>query len=181
MQISEQSWQGYINALRKVNDKASAEILNWLKNHGIPQNREAMNGLIDFAYAVSTTYGEAAAELAAEMYEATAALSGVIIEPAVPAATPEIGEVAKTVVGTAKLNNEEILSAAIGRLVKQTGVDTTMQNALRDGAEWVRRTCPFVLKSVTRLPAVFSNWRQVSKFTIHKRDFVLFRSLCWIV
>ncbi|MBQ2597920.1 MAG: hypothetical protein II581_08445, partial [Oscillospiraceae bacterium] len=86
MEISERSWQGYINALRKVNDKASAEILNWLKNHGIPQNREAMNGLIDFAYAVSTTYGEAAAELAAEMYEATAALSGVIIEPAVPAA-----------------------------------------------------------------------------------------------
>ena len=94
MEISERSWQGYINALRKVNDKASAEILNWLKNHGIPQGREAMNGLIDFAYAVSTTYGEAAAELAAEMYEATAALSGVIIEPAVPAATPAIRPIA---------------------------------------------------------------------------------------
>lgn len=161
MQISERSWQGYINALRKVNDKASAEILNWLKNRGIPQGREAMNGLIDFAYAVSTTYGEAAAELAAEMYEATAALSGVIIEPAVPAATPEIGEVAKTVVGTAKLNNEEILSAAIGRLVKQTGVDTTMQNALRDGAEWAwiphGETCAFCIMLAS------NGWQRASK------------------
>ena len=161
MEISERSWQGYINALRKVNDKASAEILNWLKNHGIPQGREAMNGLIDFAYAVSTTYGEAAAELAAEMYEATAALSGVIIEPAVPAATPEIGEVAKTVVGTAKLNNEEILSAAIGRLVKQTGVDTTMQNALRDGVEWAwiphGETCAFCIMLAS------NGWQRASK------------------
>ena len=161
MEISRRAWVGYINALRKVNDKATAEILQWLKSRGIPQSREAMNGLIDFAYAVSTTYGEAAAELAAEMYEATAAASGVVIEPAVPAPTPEIGEVAKTVVGTAKLNNEEIISSAIGRLVKRTGVDTTMQNALRDGAEWAwiphGETCAFCIMLAS------NGWQRASK------------------
>lgn len=161
MEISRRAWVGYINALRKVNDKATAEILQWLKSRGIPQSREAMNGLIDFAYAVSTTYGEAAAELAAEMYEATAAASGVVIEPAVPALTPEIGEVTKTVVGTAKLNNEEIISSAIGRLVKQTGVDTTMQNALRDGAEWAwiphGETCAFCIMLAS------NGWQRASR------------------
>ena len=161
MEISERSWVGYINALRKVNDKATAEILKWLKKRGIPQSREAMNALIDFAYAVSTKYGEAAAELAAEMYETTAALSGVVIEPAVPAAAPEIGEVAKTVVGTAKLQNEEIISSAVGRLVKQTGVDTTILNALRDGAEWAwiphGETCAFCIMLAS------NGWQRASK------------------
>lgn len=68
---------------------------------------------------------------------------------------------AKTIVGTAKTNNEEIISSAIGRLVKQTGVDTTMQNALRDGAEWAwiphGETCAFCIMLAS------NGWQRASR------------------
>jgi hypothetical protein len=95
------------------------------------------------------------------MYDAVAAASGVTLEPAVPAATAEIGEVAKTVVGTTKIGNEEIISSAIGRLVKQAGVDTTMKNALRDGAEWAwvphGDTCSFCIMLAS------NGWQRASR------------------
>ena len=161
MVIKDKLWLKYITDLRRVNDAAAGFVMRYLETNGIPTDRDTTNALIEYANAISSKYSEASAALAAEMYEATAALSGVIIEPAVPAATPEIGEVAKTVVGTAKLNNEEILSAAIGRLVKQTGVDTTMQNALRDGAEWAwiphGETCAFCIMLAS------NGWQRASK------------------
>ncbi len=161
MTISEATWRKYINALRKVNDQAADLIRDWLKVNGLPETRAQMNALIDYAYAVSTTYGEAAATLAAEMYDAAAALSGKVLPAALPAPAPEINEVAKAVVGTAKTGNTEIISGAIGRLVKQTGVDTTMQNALRDGAEWAwipsGETCAFCITLASR------GWQRASR------------------
>lgn len=161
MTISERAWARFINSLRKVNDDASERIRRYIQKYGLPQDQDAMNALIGYAYSVSTTYGEAAAELAAEMYDAVAAASGVTLEPAVPAATAEIGEVAKTVVGTTKIGNEEIISSAIGRLVKQAGVDTTMKNALRDGAEWAwvphGDTCSFCIMLAS------NGWQRASR------------------
>ena len=151
----------YIHLLRRVNDKATELVRKYLETHSIPQTSEEMDALIGYSYAVATKYGEAAATAAAEMYDALAAASGTILEPAVPAATPEISEVAKAVVGTSKTDNEEIISAAIGRLVKQTGVDTTIYNALRDGAEWAwipsGDTCAFCLTLASR------GWQRASK------------------
>ena len=60
-----------------------------------------------------------------------------ILPAAIPAETASYGEVAKTVNGMIKQNaSADSMGSAIGRLVKRQGVDTTMQNAIRDGAEW---------------------------------------------
>lgn len=161
MNISLITWRKYIERLRKVNDKAADLVRVYLEMHSIPQTREEMNALIDYAYAVATKYGEAAAAAAAEMYDAIGALSDVTLESAVPAVTPTVSEVAKAVVGTAKTGNTEIISAAVGRLVKQTGVDTTINNALRDGAEWAwipsGETCAFCIALASR------GWQRASK------------------
>lgn len=161
MQITEKTWEKYIADLRKVNDKAAELVLEYLRKNGLPASKAEMDALIDFSYAVAQRYGEAAATLAAEMYDATAELAGVSIAPAIPAEPPFISDVARAVVGTDKTGNEEIISAAVGRLVKQTGVDTTMFNALRDGAEWAwiphGDTCAFCI-------ALASNgWQRASK------------------
>lgn len=166
MEISLTAWRKYIELLRKVNDKAAGLVRAYLETHQIPQTRAEMNALIDYAYAVATKYGEAAATAAAEMYDAIGIASGVALESAIPAATPEISEVAKAVVGTAKTGNEEIISAAIGRLVKQTGVDTTINNALRDRAEWAwipsGDTCAFCIALASR------GWQRASKKALKK-------------
>jgi hypothetical protein len=71
------------------------------------------------------------------MYDAIAAASGVAVPLAEPAATASYGEVAKVVQGTMLISKRsDVISGSVGRLVKMAGVDTTMQNALRDGAEW---------------------------------------------
>lgn len=161
MQVKERAWEKYIADLRKVNDKAAELVLDYLKKNGIPTSKSEMNALIDFAYAVAQTYGEAAATLSAEMYDAVVEMSGLTLAPAVPAEPPYMNEVAKAVVGTSKTENEEIISAAVGRLVKQTGVDTTMYNAIRDGAEWAwiphGDTCAFCITLAS------NGWQRASK------------------
>lgn len=160
MKISRKIWNAYIAKLRAINDKAVADMWAWLDANGI-ENADAM---IDYAFALSTKYGNASAALAAEMYDAAVNLSGMFYPAAVPAETATIGEVAKAVVGTAKTGNPEIISGAVGRLVKMAGVDTTMQNALRDGAEWawipVGDTCAFCITLASR------GWQQASKKAI---------------
>lgn len=164
MVISEKTWTKYISNLRKVNDEAAGFVLRYLQTNGIPTDRDTINALIEYANAICSKYSEASAALAAEMYDALAALSGAAVPPALPAPVPEMSEVAKAVVGTMKTGNEEIISSAIGRLVKQTGVDTTMQNALRDGAEWAwipsGDTCAFCITLASR------GWQEASKKAI---------------
>ena len=161
MQITWKTWLAYIDKLRKVDDKATAMVEDWIESHGFPQNREQANQLIDFAYFVSEKYGEAAATLAARMYDEVAQASKAKVPPAIPGPTPEIGEVAKTINGTLKTGNKEIVSSSVGRLVKRTGVDTTQQNALRDGAEWAwiphGDTCAFCITLASR------GWQRASK------------------
>lgn len=125
-------------------------------------NRKA---LIDYAYSLSSRYGTAAGELACQMYDKTAAASGVLVPDAEPADIPEYGEVAKTVNGTLKQSPEGNLTPnAISRLVKRTGADTTLKNAGRDGAEfaWVPHgdTCAFCLTIASR------GWQHISKKTL---------------
>ena len=71
---------------------------------------------------------------------------------------------AKAVNGTIKSRNTEIISAAVGRQVKMVGVDTMMQNALRDGAEWAwiprGDTCAFCIALASR------GWQRASKEAI---------------
>ena len=164
MNISENEWVRYINKLRKINDEAATKIGLYLARNGMPKSNTDMNALIDYAYGISTKYGEASAEVAAQMFDFVAKSSKKSIPAAAPATPPDIHEVAKTVVGTVKTENEEIVSSAVGRLVKRTGVDTTQQNALRYGAEWAwvphGDSCAFCIALASR------GWQKASKKAI---------------
>lgn len=127
---------------------------------GIPRN-----DLISYAYALVVKYGEGSAAVACQLYDEIAELSGVAVPPAVPADIPSYSEVAKAINGTIKTSeNEEYVSSTVGRLVKQVGQDTTMQNALRDGAEaaWIPSgdTCAFCIALASR------GWQRVTQKTL---------------
>lgn len=154
MRISEKVWKNYITKLRKVNDKAASLISKYLETHPINDTQD-LNRLIDYAYAIATKYGEGAAALSAQMYDAIAELSGVYLPPADLASTATISETARAVNGARLFSKDpEVIGAAVGRLVKQAGVDTTMQNAIRDGAYWAwipsGDTCAFCLTLASR-------------------------------
>ena len=149
MTISKKIWKRYIDGLDKVSSKAKALILEYLASNPI-ETEDDRAALIDYAYKVSSKYGEAAAEFACQFYDAVSELEEAYVDPAEPAEPPSIDEVAKTVNGTLKyVMALEVTSAAIGRLVKRTGQDTTLKNAIRDGAfyAWIPSgdTCAFCL------------------------------------
>ena len=141
MKITQKTWKKYISMLRKLNDKAAEEMIRRQSAlmaavaAGEISNSEAAKSIVDYAYAIATKYGEGAASVACEMYDAVAILSKAKVPAAVPAPTATYGETAKTVYGTLK-QTPNAVPAAVGRLVKTAGVDTTMKNAIRDGAEW---------------------------------------------
>lgn len=170
MRITRKAWNNYIGLLRKFSEKASTEMftriaeLSPLYQTGAISREEYDKSLIDFAYALATKYGEGASATACEMYDAISALQNAPVESAVPAETATYGDVAKAVKGTMKTGNPEIVANATGRLVKMAGIDTMMQNALRDGAEWawipVGETCAFCLTLASR------GWQEASKKAI---------------
>lgn len=130
--ISQKEWKKYISRLRQINDKAANEFRKFVVDHGGYGNIERQK-LIDYAYGISTKYGEASAALSSQMYDAVAELSGAYVPAAVPAETATYSEVAKTVNGIIKnTGNEDILAQGIGRLVKMAGTDTMLSNAYRD-------------------------------------------------
>lgn len=141
--------------------EAARLISAYLDKHPIETGYD-MALLISYSQAVATKYGEGAAALAAEMYDAIAALSDVYVPPAVPAQTATISETARAVQGARLFSKDpEVTASAVSRLVKQAGEDTTMQNAMRDGAEaaWIPSgdTCAFCLTLASR------GWQRVSK------------------
>jgi hypothetical protein len=148
-----------------MSDKAAGLMLERLKDVAFDalEYDERME-LIDYAFALVTKYGEGAGALASEMYDALAELSGAAVPAAIPAQTATYAETAKAINGTIKTGNSEIVSAAAGRLVKMAGVDTVMQNALRDGAEWAwiprGDTCAFCITLASR------GWQRASQAAI---------------
>ena len=167
MKITDKQWNRYISVLRELNNKAAEEMIRYMTAHNITKvnggyvlTRQERNALIDYAYALATKYGEGAAAAAAEMYDAVAMASKANVPPAVPANTATYAEVAKAVNGTLK-QNPEIVPSAIGRLVKTAGVDTTLNNAIRDQAyfAWIPRgdTCAFCIMLASQ------GWQRASK------------------
>lgn len=159
--ISQAQWKRYIARLRKINDTAAEEFRKIVIDKGGYGNIERQK-LIDYAYGISTKYGEASAALSAEMYDAIAELSGAAVPAALPAETASYSEVSKTINGILKKSqNEDFLASGVGRLVKMAGTDTILSNAYRDrpkgkgskrrhsGAQvaWIPfgDTCPFCL------------------------------------
>ena len=167
MTLTLDEWTRYRDLLAKLNKKAADEFRDavWNVNgrwHGVGIGNIPRDELIEFAYGLVTKYGEASAALSAEMYDAIAALSEANVPEAIVAETATIEEVGKTINGALNYSqSEEYVSAAVGRLVKQAGQDTTLRNALRDGAEfaWIPagETCAFCLTLASR------GWQYASK------------------
>lgn len=164
MTFPESAWVKYINMLSAINNTAAKKFTAYLNTHDV-STALGRKSAIDYAYALATQYGETAAAAACEMYDAVAEASGIALAAAEPAATAAYGEVAKAVNGLIKQNMaNEVIGESIGRLVKRSGADTTLQNAKRDGAEfaWVPHgdTCSFCLMLAS------NGWQKASKKTI---------------
>lgn len=144
MQITARTWNEYIARLSKLNEKAGQLMQEYVAAHGT----EDGPALIAYAHALVTKYGEGSAELACQMYDALAEASKANVPAAEPVATAEYGEVARMVNAT-KRQNPANLPNGVRRLVKRAGADTTLHNAIRDGAEWAwvphGDTCPFCI------------------------------------
>ena len=156
MKISARDWLQYIRKLSAIDGKAATLMQSWMVANGLGDT----DAMISYAHALSTKYGEAAASLACEMYDAVAAAQGVAVSPAEPAATATYQETARAVMGTLK-NQRNTVPDTVGRLVKQAGADTTLQNAVRDGAQfaWVPHgdTCAFCMMLAS------NGWQYMSK------------------
>ena len=143
MRIPETSWTDYIDRLSRINQKAGELMRLYIEKHGTGDAQ----ALIQYAHALVTKYGEGSAELACQMYDAAAEASGVTLPPAEPAETASWEEVARMVNGNR--NSPPNLQSGVSRLVKQAAADTTLKNAVRDGAEWAwvphGDTCPFCI------------------------------------
>lgn len=144
MQISAKTWNEYITRLSRLNQKAGQLMREYIDAHGTANTDD----LVAYAYGLVTKYGEGSAELACQMYEALAEAQGVYAPAAEPAETASYGEVARMVNAT-KDQNPANLPNGVSRLVKRAGADTTLKNAVRDGAEWAwvphGDTCPFCI------------------------------------
>lgn len=144
MQISAKTWNEYVTRLSRLNQKAGQLMREYIDAHGTANTDD----LVAYAYGLVTKYSEGSAELACQMYEALAEAQGVYVPAAEPAATASYGEVARMVNAT-KDQNPANLPNGVSRLVKRAGADTTLKNAVRDGAEWAwiphGDTCPFCI------------------------------------
>jgi hypothetical protein len=166
------AWVNYVNRLSAIDQTATDKVGTFLTefnrlgasdfDYGNPKHMQA---LINYAYGVSTTYGEAAAALACEMYDAVGLASGVFVESAVPVDPPNIKDVAATIIDAAGARNNNIVASRVGRMVKKNGIDTVVQNAKRDGAEvaWVPRgdSCAFCITLASR------GWQNANYYVEH--------------
>ena len=160
MQISAKTWNEYVTRLSRLNQKAGQLMQECMTKH--PEaDTEA---LIRYAYALVTKYGEGSAALACEMYDALAAAQGVTLPAAEPAPTATYGEVTGMVKATQ--DSPPSLQQGVSRMVKQAGADTTVHNAIRDGAEWAwvphGDACPFCRMLAS------NGWQRASKNLLKK-------------
>lgn len=156
--ITAAEWKNYKDRLRRISEKAADQMQAYAQSHNFQMDQE----MIDYAYALATKYGEASAELACEMYDELADYWNAQVPPAEPAATASYQEVSKAMNGCMKQSpSGNLISGVADRLVKQAGADTTIKNAIRDGAYWAwipsGDTCAFCITLASR------GWQKASK------------------
>lgn len=165
MVITDVQWQWFIQKLKSLDDAAAREISQFVIKQNLydPASRTytLTDDVIQYAYGIATKYGEASSALTAEMYDRIAELSSVMVPQAIPAPTSGFYEVERNIrAAYAQSQRIETLGATTGRMVKQAGQDTLLQNAKRDGAEvaWIPSgdTCAFCVSLASR------GWREVS-------------------
>lgn len=158
MRITATAWAAYTQQLAKLNKKAGQLMADYIAAHGTGDT----DALIAYAHALVTKYGEGSAELACQMYDALAAAAKAGVPAAEPAQPASYGEVARMVQAT-KASPPQ-MQRGVSRLVKRAGADTTLKNALRDGAEfaWIPQgdTCAFCLTLASR------GWQKASQAAI---------------
>ena len=144
--------------LARLNQRAGQLMADYIAAHGTRDT----DALIAYAHALVTKYGEGSAELACQMYDALAAAARAGVPAAEPAEPASYGEIARMVQAT-KASPPQ-MQRGVSRLVKRAGADTTLKNALRDGAEfaWVPQgdTCAFCLTLASR------GWQKASQAAI---------------
>lgn len=161
MTISEKDWKNYISKLSKLCSVASEKMERYVATYGYGDT----NAIIQYAHALIGKYGEGSAELSAQMYEAIAEIERAAIPPTELAPVPSLGEVGKAINGSLLQSpTGQKIPQVVGRMVKQMGADTTLKNALRDGAEfaWIPSgdTCAFCIALASR------GWQRASKKAI---------------
>lgn len=158
MRITATAWAAYTQQLAKLNKKAGQLMADYVAAHGTGDT----DALIAYAHALVTKYGEGSAELACQMYDALAAAAKAGVPAAEPAQPASYGEVARMVQATKA--SQPQMQQGVSRLVKRAGADTTLKNALRDGAEfaWIPQgdTCAFCLTLASR------GWQKASQAAI---------------
>ena len=150
MTISEATIERYRKRLHAINAKAAEETQRYLELH----NFDVDDAFIQFAYGLTTKYGEAAGALACQTYDElhehwkTTNKVRKAIKPAEPASAATLDEVRKAVYGSLTHTTKQI-PGAVYKLVKQAAEDTTVKNAVRDGAyfAWIPSgdSCAFCL------------------------------------
>lgn len=160
MQITARAWNEYITRLSRLNQKAGQLMREYMDGHPEADT----DTLIRYAYALVTKYGEGSAELACQMYDALAEAQGITLPAAEPAPTATYGEVTGMVKATQ--DSPANLQSGVSRMVKQAGADTTVHNAIRDGAEWAwvphGDACPFCRMLAS------NGWQKASKKLLKK-------------
>lgn len=151
MKISTKDWLAFVKRLSDIDHAAGNAVKDYIAKEGFGDTK----ALIDYCYKVADHYGTASASYAALMYDTISELEEVILPDAVMASSPTYGDVAKAVNGTLKTStNIDEIGGCIERLVKMTGQDTLLNNAIRDRAEfaWIPSgdTCAFCLTLASR-------------------------------
>ena len=158
MKLAAQTWSEYVARLARLNQKAGQLMADYIAAHGTGDT----DALIAYAHALVTKYGEGSAELACQMYDALAAAAKAGVPAAEPAQPASYGEVARMVQATKA--SQPQMQQGVSRLVKRAGADTTLKNALRDGADfaWIPQgdTCAFCLTLASR------GWQKASQAAI---------------
>lgn len=158
MKLTAQTWSEYVARLARLNQRAGQLMADYIAAHGTRDT----DALIAYAHALVTKYGEGSAELACQMYDALAAAAKAGVPAAEPAQPASYGEVARMVQATKA--SQPQMQQGVSRLVKRAGADTTLKNALRDGAEfaWIPQgdTCAFCLTLASR------GWQKASQAAI---------------
>lgn len=160
MRITKQAWNSYVNKLSKIDRTAAVVMQRWIDSN----SGASSENIVSAAYLLTGKYGEAAAALACEMYDELAIAQGKVIQPAVPVEPPGENYVKSAVSGTIQEKGINSVPDLVSRMVKQTGADTTLKNAKRDGAyfAWIPGgdSCAFCLTLASR------GWQKASKKTI---------------
>lgn len=147
--LNESNFMAYVRKMHQLNEIAAKEMQSYIDQFGF----DNMTYLVTKAYQIATKYGEGTSSLATLLYDYLAEHQGAKVPPAVPAPTATLDETWGAVQGSLN-ESEDKVADAVGRLVKQAGADTMVQNARRDHAEMafvpVGSTCAFCLMLASR-------------------------------